>query len=125
MNHLKDVINRMEEEGLINIDTINIDDIDIIDTGELIDIMKMEGLISREGERLIKREILKLLIILNADYWHSTGKGSNKYHECINCSDGNNIEPENIDIGTPEGYDPCKNCNDLMNEYDCPNANKI
>ena len=93
----------------------------VIDSGEMndfLEILRNHNLISgNRKEELIIRELYKFLIILNVDYWHSE-KGSGKYHECINCPAGNNIEPEYIKIGKG-GYKRCIFCQRRIDKRKC------
>ena len=41
------------------------------------------------------------------------------YHECKNCTVGNNIEPENLVPGKPPGARLCKPCKKLQEARDC------
>ena len=105
IRHLKGIIREMNEIGWANIN--------IIETNILINEMTRQFSIRGDRRRLMKREIFKLLIIMNAKSWHSVNGG--KYHKYINCSDGNNIESENIDIGKGE-EELCGSCQDIQDE---------
>ncbi len=48
--------------------------------------------------------------------WHADG--SDVHHECSNCTEGNNIEPENRRSGTG-GKRLCKTCKDLIKNSKC------
>jgi len=41
------------------------------------------------------------------------------YHECRNCTEGNNIEAENIEKGIPQGASLCKKCAELQQQGYC------
>ena len=40
------------------------------------------------------------------------------HHVCTNCTEGNNIEPENRRSGTGE-HPLCKTCSDLISDSNC------
>ena len=48
--------------------------------------------------------------------WHSIK--SSVYHVCSNCTEGNNIERENLRSGTGNG-DLCDTCKDLVSKGGC------
>ena len=112
MEHLKNVIKKMRIRGLT-------ENIDIIWILLLIDTIAKKVSATGERRRAMKREIFKLLIIMNAKYWHSTK--SDKYHKYVSCQEGNNIEPEYIDIDTlkeyrQKRYKICGSCKEIENE---------
>ena len=97
IKHLKNVIEKMNEVRWTNID--------IMKENMLIDEIARRFSISKEGERFWKREIFKLLIIENAESWYSKESNEKIFHTYSDCPKGKSIEPENIRVGRPKGYD--------------------
>lgn len=47
------------------------------------------------------------------------------YHECRNCTVGNNIEKDNLTTGNPGGAILCKECADLQRQGKCKSGTPI
>lgn len=50
--------------------------------------------------------------------YHST-KNTGVYHECKNCTEGNNIEKPYLKEGKPDGAKLCATCSGLQRDNKC------
>ena len=79
------------------------------DVRDCIGMLKEAGLLGKANRTKIKKEIRKVLIILSANYWHSSESDDNIYHTSYNCNHAKYINADNIMSGKG-GRNHCPHC---------------